>query len=419
VKRAGFTLIELLVAMIVTGIVTGMVFRMFAGEQGNYTRTREKVKMQADAREAMRIIEEEVRNAGYATMMSATSRIETTPSRCAEVVFPSSGGSILPGNNSTSLATGDTIVFRFYEIPPSGSLAACGTGSSSRFREIGYRLDNGTLKRRYRTDTTTAADWIPFLENVVSFQVRYGLVEDVGNLVFDTTRLRTASYWDPVANSAGMLAVGGSSSTLAFSGFGLSSRYAYFGPIDTSRANESYRLSMYLSANDSLLDATWGYDSTSLSIGLVKSNLASYVGICNFKLGQVAGVAVPYEFYFTAGSANIGNVYLALSGRLRISATAGAQTLTVSRLKVERISRGSYFTWIDSPSKAEMAKVAAVRINLVVKTPLKSGEGSPQGFSTDQLGDLSLPSGYTASGADAMKSHILYQRIIPVVNNRL
>lgn len=418
-NRRGVTLIELLVAMILTTIVAWMAIGMFKGEQDNFTRTREKVKMQADAREAMRIMEEEIRNAGYAVQVSAANRIGASPSTCPEVVFPSTGGAIDPGNNSTSYSVGDTVVFRFFELPSSGTLTSCSMGGTGRFREIGYRLDNGVLKRRFRKDTTSAASWIPFLENVVSFQVRYGLVEDTNNIVFDTTRLRDRTYWNPVTNGLGMLTLSGTAPTLVFGGFRNTTRYAYYGPIDSSRANESYRVSMNLMVNDSMLDSVNGYDSTHFSVGFVKTGLTQYSCISYFKLGQVGGVAFPYEFYFTVGSTMVNTRYLYLAGRLRNGATPGAQTLTVTDLKVERISRGSYFTWVNSPSKAEMARVAAVRMSLVVKTAQNAGESAPQSFTVAQLGDLSLPSGYTASSVDYDKSHILYQRIIPVVNNRL
>lgn len=418
-NRRGVTLIELLVAMVLTTIVAWMALRMFAGEQQNFTRTREKVKMQADAREAMRIMDEEIRNAGYAVQMSTSNRIEASPASCPEVLFPSTGGVIDPGNNSTSYSVGDTILFRLFELPSSGTLTSCTMGSTGQFREIGYRLDNGVLKRRFRKDTTSSVSWIPFLQNVVSFQVRYGLVEDTNNIVFDTAKLRNKAFWNPVTNGASMLTLGGTAPTLEFSGFGSTTNYAYFGPIDSSRAGESYRVSMKLMANDSLLDSINGYDTTHFMVGLVKSGLTLYSCVGTFKLGQVANAALPYEFYFSVNGTLANGRYLFLGGRLRSGATAGAQTLTVTDLKVERISRGSYFTWVNSPSKAEMARVAAVRVSLVVKTAQNAGESAPQSFTVSQLGDLSLPSGYTASSADYDKSHILYQRIIPVVNNRL
>ena len=49
---------------------------------------------------------------------------------------------------------------------------------------------------------------------------------------------------------------------------------------------------------------------------------------------------------------------------------------------------------------------------------LSSMEPTAPTFTPTQLGDTTLPA-YTATGTDAKRSHLLYERVIPVVNNAL
>jgi hypothetical protein len=60
--------------------------------------------------------------------------------------------------------------------------------------------------------------------------------------------------------------------------------------------------------------------------------------------------------------------------------------------------------------------VSAIRVNLLVKTNQANKEGVAPAFSALQLGDPEMAD-YVASGSDAKRSHILVERIIPVVNN--
>lgn len=77
-SRRGLTLVELLIAIILTGIVAFIVIEMLGGEQANYTVTRRKIRLQGDAREAMRILEEEIKNTGFRTVVNASSPASMT-----------------------------------------------------------------------------------------------------------------------------------------------------------------------------------------------------------------------------------------------------------------------------------------------------------------------------------------------------
>lgn len=64
-NRRGMTLIELLVGLAITCIIAYIAFDLIQSEQNNYTKTRTKVRLQSDAREAIRIMEEDFSNIGF------------------------------------------------------------------------------------------------------------------------------------------------------------------------------------------------------------------------------------------------------------------------------------------------------------------------------------------------------------------
>lgn len=421
-SRRGLTLLELMVAMVLTGILAWIALGMFSGESANYRRTREKVKMQADAREAMRILEEELRNAGYANRIVGTSRISQNVSHCTETHF-SAEGEAISATNSSSRTTGDAITVRYYEIPSSGVLTACGTGSASQFREVAYRLNAGRLERRYRTDPTDAtAAWIPFLENVASFQVQYGMVTAVDDHPTNLTPVKTRdpAQWSGYAGSA--LTISGTSPEVILSGFGTVTKSAQLTQaIDTATAGEAYKVSFDASVNDAFLDGVNGYDTTwpannaGLRLALVRADNTEPTTVA-FRAPLLAGTWQHYELFLGVNGGGNGTLRVAVKGRLRTGATTGTQALTLKNFEVRRANRARYFRWIYAPTAAEMAQVGAVRVFLLANTPASNGEAVAPAFSARQLGDTTMGD-YTASGSAASRSHILYERIIPVVNN--
>ncbi len=422
--RRGLTLLELLVAMVLTGILAWIALGMFSGESANYRRTREKVKMQADAREAMRIIEEELRNAGYANRILGTSRISQNVTHCTETHF-SAAGDAISATNSSSRTTGDQISVRYYEIPSSGVLTACGTGGASQFREVSYRLLSGRLERRYRTDPTDAtAAWIPFLENVASFQIQYGMVTAVDDYPTNLTpdKTRDPARWSGFAGFP--LTIGGTAPEVVLSGFTTDTRTALITQaIDTATAGEAYKVTFDASVNDAFLESTNGYDTTwptnnaGLRLALVRSDNTEPTTVA-FRAPLLSGVWQRYELFLGVNGGGNGTLQVAVKGRLRAGATAGTQTLTLKDFQVRRANRARYFRWLYAPTPAEMSQVGAIRIFLLANTPASNGEAIAPSFTARQLGDTTM-GGYTASGTAATRSHILYERIIPVVNNVL
>lgn len=418
--RRGVSLVELLIAIVLTGIATFITISLLSTESGHFQRTREKIRMQADARDAMRILEEELRNAGYNARITATSRVRSVPVPCTEVAFSATGEALRTGMNGTTMAGGDSLSFRFYELPASGVLTTCGTGSASRFREISYRLDGGRLERRYRDDPAATAAWIPFLDNVVSFQVRYGLLSQPVDTPagMNDAAMKNGANWSKFA--IGAQTITGTATSMTLSGFDNSNTVdAHFAlPVDSVRKGEIYRCSFDATPNAPFLDSVNGYDTNATRLAFMTSTSQEKDQVY-FKYPMVAGVTQHYDIYLTGpGTAN-NHYYVAVKNKLMAGANTGkGQQVRIENFTIRRVNRTRYFRWLSSPTAEEMAQVGAVRINLLVKTPQSSMEPTAPTFTPAQLGDTTLPA-YTATGADAKRSHLLYERVIPVVNNAI
>lgn len=415
-KNRGVTLIELLIAIILTGIATMITIGMLSQESSHYQRTREKVKMQATTRDALRILDEEIRNAGYQTVVTATSRVHATPQRCPEVVYSSAGESIKTGLQHSTIDSGDELQFRFYELPASGVLTSCGIGVGSQFREIAYRLRNGRIERQYRTDTTTAASWIPFVENIVSFQVNYGML----STPMDTpVGFSDASFSDP-ANWIGIdLTVGGTPGNITVSDFtgNKTSSMIYKTGIPNHIAGSIYRISFDGTPNAAMIDPVNGTDSDFTNISMCYyPPLTVQKGPYNFMMSNLANTPLHHQLYVTGpGSTS------AYRPAFRWKLSSGkdpwqGQKFTISNLKIRRVMAARY-TWLNNPTPEQMAQVGAIRITVLAKTSQNAQEPTAASFTGAQLGDTTFT--YTASGPDATKAHILYDRVIPVVNNAL
>ncbi|MEN9307874.1 MAG: hypothetical protein RL173_1806 [Fibrobacterota bacterium] len=189
----GMTLIELLVGVVIATIVGYIAFDLIRDENGNYTRTRTKVKLQADAREAIRIIEEDLANIGYrqgllvvrgqagtkdTTATPINAKVHACDSSTALKMQLSNRVVVTDDNGSGS----DIIEAQFYR-PTRDSGVEC--SSSPWF--VRYVVDNNQLWRyiwepgspSHQADGGNATDKALILENVTTLQAQVDL---------DTTR---------------------------------------------------------------------------------------------------------------------------------------------------------------------------------------------------------------------------------------
>lgn len=423
-KRVGVTLIELLIALALAAIVTYFAYDLLRDENQNYVRVREKVKVQADARDAMRIMESEIRNAGFAGKAS-TNRIANGSARCStEVEFDNATGATMEAtNNSSTIATGDQIVFRSFQLGTGATLpTTCATGAGSLFQEVGYRLSGGTMQRYLRQDVASAPVWVPFLNDVVSFQVQYGLSTNPNTSIgVDATILNTTNW---TFTSGGSISSCGAK-CITMGGWAASTLRTWgtnFNGYNVKRG-ETYRAVFTFKGNDGFIDSNStgtvkGYDRATLRVGLVETLGGAFLDSVIIWAGDpLVPTPTPREVYLTMPK-DASNVKFAVRGSLMSSAVAStpAQELNISDLTIRQVNAGTFLSWLTSPTSAQMGEVKAVRLTLLAKTQDKNREGVKAHYTGAALGDPALPD-YTATSADTARSHILLQRIIPVVNN--
>jgi type II secretory pathway component PulJ len=407
----------MLIAMGLTGIVAYIALNMFAGQQANYTRTREKVKLQDDAREAMRIVEEDVRNAGFRTSVaSEATGLSGSVNSCDAYVLDANSAAFTAGNRTT--LAGDTLRIRYIEPDASTGQVVCGYGAASAFREIGYRQKGDTLQRMIRTDTTTAPTWVDLLYNVATFQVEYGLLRDPADTLATNTQLTTAANWSGSSGTTAATAA----SILTLSGWSTSSVFGYYRNAVTLDPRYTYRIAFDLTMNAAMRNGSNAIDSNTTSklpkftVGFFTAGGAASNALDTVYVypqdGNLPNTARHIEVYVSPGTA--GSRYLGFLTSYKSGAIANSgQNLQISNAVLSVSSRGQYFTWVDAPTAAQRMLVKAVKINLLAKSARSDKETIQPTFTNLDAAGLS----YTASGVDSLKTHVLYQRIVPVVNN--
>ena len=402
----GVTLMELLVAMALTGFVTWMAMSLFSNENRSYTKTRERVRLQSDSREALRLMEDELRNTGFrTTVATSASRTTGTVDTCTDVLLaPGSGDSSSFGfGNSTSLS-GDSITFLFHE-PQNGVLSSC-----ANLRTIAYRQSGSQIQRRWCSGTCTTEPWIPLLDSVVTFQIRYGVAirQPDTSSGFPQANLQNWAKW-----TLGTLVESGSSPAVNIGGWTTAAQGSIFQTaIDTLDPLQTWEIDFTATPNAAFLS---DYDSTSLRIGFFKSDgtVSAAGDTTTFYPGSTGGASRQCSIRIAPATASIAGRYLGIQGKLRATTSSG-WSLSISNLTIQRVGRGR-LQWMESPTVSQKNKVRAIKLHVLAKAHSATEAAYGGTFDSASLGQSGLS--YTPSGVDAKRSFILFQRIIPVVNN--
>jgi prepilin-type N-terminal cleavage/methylation domain-containing protein len=374
--KRGLTLIEMLVAMILTTIVAFIALGLVRGEHANYTLTRQKIKLQADAREAMRIMEEEIKNSGFQIKTSIASGVLTFE-KCTNALY----------SNGTSINTpaAGALEFRMFEGFSNFSCA----DDDSKLWTIGYRKNGSVLERKAKPGGATAyagATWVPFLEGVEGFTIEYGLYGDGASsiTIADLTSSNPSSLFTP-ANAT--VAVDQASSTdrpWVMSGWGITAGSVLLNKDIVLDGKSTYRVSFRAFANSTFKGTTNGVtDGAKDRFAFFRPTTGGGADLkISFDPGA-DGNARKIQYDISPGTS--GTYHFGFTACMVAPTTA--PTLTISNLSVTRLNSGEYRSWVNEATTPvpNWKNVGALRLKLKAK---------------------------------GKKSEVLqFERIIPVVNN--
>jgi len=181
----------------------------------------------------------------------------------------------------------------------------------------------------------------------------------------------------------------------------------------------TYRIALDLSMSANMRTGADAIDSNTVSnlpkfaVGFFSSNTGTPTDTMYAYPQDPAASSRHIELYLNPATASATR-YLGFQTIYKAGANNNAaQSITISNASLTVVSRGQYFSWVDAPTGPQVPLVKAIKINLLVKASKTDDEGIKPAFTNLDAAGLS----YTASGKDTTKTHVLYQRIIPVVNN--
>lgn len=418
--KRGVTFPELLVALLCATLVAYIAWDLVHDEQGNYTRTRAKVRTQNDAREALRIVEEDMRNTAF---------------RFAQNRASGAKGGITPVQSNCALAPEDrlrvgdgtftdTVIVRSF-LRDGNFLPDCNRPIETRY----YMVDDAankdtTLERSFEfiggTKSTSTV-----LHHVVAFQAQVGTdstVDDQTRPSADTVVTNTQSIFPattPVSDATlGLIGP----DTLALTGFSTTKEMSLgASTLFQLQPYSTYRLSFWVMANSHFL--TWQDTVLHSTLSHMSFYLASggndFDSLKFAPLPQ-AGKIVPATWTFsTDGAAKFASLNLKLLETANLSGTrASPESLYVSHIRLVRVRNTNQqinnptWTWHngDSGSVALRRQTMALRVWLLSKTNQNKGEAPPT-FS-DPIGNWN-PTAFTPTDKGA---YVLHERVIPLGN---
>lgn len=383
-SRHGVTLIELLVGIFIALIAGGIAFLLLKDEHSNYTSLKARVKLQSDARDAVRIMESELVNTGL-NVGNIMAGGDLMTQACPHAFVSASDSSSF---DHTDGDPGDVISFGQYLLDEDG-LPNCENANSRWTR---YRLVGNTLLRA--TAPTLAmlanAPEIPLLGDVLAFQVQYGL-QSPQDLLWDSTNANK-----PVPTGA--LTVTDSGGGWNIKGWTNGLEKVQF-PAKALELGDRIKISLHCTPNADFANTTTGW--ARFVVGLDDGDLDTI----RIYPGMTGGRRVEVDVV----SAEDANQKLIIAGNMKMS--TGAPSIHISSLEVRRTSQASY-TWVDTPTQAQKKQVRAMRLFLLVNSKDKSMTVRTAPWTgIGNLGSIDPKS------AAAGKATVLFERMIPVVNN--
>lgn len=393
--RQGYTLVELLVAMVLSGLAIGFAFMLLQGSRGGFMRVSSSVQLQAETREAVRMIEHDLRNTGLKIANMYSSRILSTVNCPHAYVDPTTGDSASFSfiNRNDWTYPGDEVVFAQY-MPDGNGNVNCAPTSLQVVRYRLRTLDSVLVRAQAATfaGITTATE-IPVCHSVVAFQMEYAL------LGLDSTLMDSTAAWYspasfPIVPSGHRWTVGPWSST-ALSGA------ATVDYVNIKRGY-GYRIEIQLSPDAAFADTIAG--AQRILVGLLDGS--QLVDTIPAWVGPNTGRKVVVDIEATQ---DIPSARIVIGARMGAANTSSKLTFSQFRFSLKRLTN---YVWLSDPTPAQRRRVQALRLSIITRTEREVRGNAPWTF--EGVGDLP---GLNLIGSDARKGYAFFQRIIPVVNH--
>lgn len=185
--KKGFTILELLVAAIIVCIAIALALSMLHGQNSNMINIRQHVQAQTSARDGLKIMESELRVAGFSPTMAFTGRtdsITSYTSTCQTMQYVTTGSintgsSIFATDGSNSPLQNDTLYVAYPTVVDPRTGVDC-NATTPKVQWSRYHVNTaGNLMRTTATTQNglaTSSDSTVVAPNVDVFQVRLGLM---------------------------------------------------------------------------------------------------------------------------------------------------------------------------------------------------------------------------------------------------
>lgn len=429
--KRGVTLIELLVAMAIATLVGYIAFDLVRDEQGNYTKTRTKVRLQADARDAVRILEEDFANLGFrqglrsgGTMPVGSDLRRICLSGTDPVLRPDQRLFVFDDGGNGS----DTIEGRFFRVSPTEGVQCAISPIRVRYFVRGTQL----IRQFWNAgDSVNVRSEAVVLEDVVTMQAQAAtdtlLTNQLPsvrpkNHLLEDAKVSPVNPGDLIPTTD-TIAHGTTGDTLVgWRGWGTSARELQSGIGQKLMPKATYRLSCMIRM-DSVFHRVYTSITDTGFLQIIVRSQTVWADTLDVRFPPHSEIPfwVSWEFQ-PSGVTSGSDIRFGL--RARVAAPNTAAKLHVGSIHVTRVagdpivlSAAPQWFWRDAvkanPVQDSMfrARTEGLKVWLVTKSRRGNREGSQQAF--NGIGNWS-ENGKTPTDPN---SYAIFERILPVVHH--
>lgn len=368
-NNKGTTLIELMIYVALFCVIILLVFKQYKGFLDGFNSQQQVTQMQLDARNALNVIVNEIRNTGCKTYLTRNNGKIIKNTDQYAYISDSSSFVHKQGNPSDTLTIYKT--------------AYSATGARDSTDSITYYLnkDSTTLVRKWNNKS------LEFKKNFYALQFQYGIYKS-DSMIYDLDPLVMPSNWS-ISNSSGTPPTRTTTTSHAIFEFtGPATGYVYYSTTFALSAKMKLKVKMNLETNQGFPSNLDSIKCEILQNSIVKgSEKFTPTNMCQ-EIVFVSDVASPAMIAFKYW-------------------VKGTGKLIVGGVEIQQNDLGTY-VWSNNPPANKKKHVQAIKILMLARTKYdKSGSLETMPI---QIADVS----YTPSGKYCWRS---LEEIVEVFNN--